>query len=172
MDHEGEDAHHGGTALVELLGAEGVLLLLGGVADEADGEAGTGAEVTGEGSRVLAPDGELEEADEEEDLGDAGEGDLVQGAKAGGDVLKADSELVREVAGKAQAGGGPEVAKEGKLGDAAVLELDVTEAVETLLVGVLQEPKGIVESKGLLDTDYGLIEIEERTRKNKKLDKT
>jgi len=153
VDHEGEDAHHGGAALVELLGAELVLLLLGGVADEADGEAGSGAEVAGEGSRVLAPDGELEEADEEEDLGDAGEGDLVQGGEARGDVLEADALLDGEVAAETEAGGGPEVAEEGELGDAAVLELDVTEAVEALLVGVLQEAEGIVEAEGLLDTD-------------------
>ena len=153
VDHEGEDAHHGGAALVELLGAELVLLLLGGVTDESDGEASAGAEVTGEGSRVLAPDGELEEADEEEDLGDAGEGDLVQGGEARGDVLEADALLDGEVAAETEAGGGPEVAEEGELGDAAVLELDVTEAVEALLVGVLQEAEGIVEAEGLLDTD-------------------
>ena len=157
VDHEGEDAHHGGTALVELLGAEVVLLLLGGVADESNGEAGSGAEVTGEGSLVLAPDGELEEANEEEDLGEAGEGDLVQGAEAGGDVLEADAELLGEVAGEAKAGGGPEVAEEGKLGNTAVLELDVTETVEALLVGVLQKAERIIEAEGLLDTDCVLF---------------
>ena len=153
VDHEGEDAHHGGAALVELLGAELVLLLLGGVSDEADGEAGAGAEVAGEGSLVLAPDGELEEADEEEDLGDAGEGDLVQGGEARGDVLEADALFDGEVSAETEAGGGPKVAEEGELGDAAVLELDVTEAIEALLVGVLQKAEGIVEAERGLDAD-------------------
>ena len=153
VDHEGEDAHHGGAALVELLGAELVLLLLGGVSDEADGEAGAGAEVAGEGSLVLAPDGELEEADEEEDLGDAGEGDFVQGGEARGDVLEADALFDGEVSAETEAGGGPKVAEEGELGDAAVLELDVTEAIKAILVGVLQKAEGIVEAERGLDAD-------------------
>jgi len=34
-----------------------------------------------------------------------------------------------------------------------VLDLDVTEAVEALLVGILKESKGVEETKGGLDTE-------------------
>lgn len=160
MDHEGEDAHHGGAALVQLLGAKVGLLLGGGVADEPDGESGSGGEISGEGSLVLAPDGELKEADEEEDLRHTGEGDLVQGGNASGDILEADGEILGEVSGETESGRGPEVAEEGKHADAAVLELDETEALEALLVSVLQETKGIVESEGGLDAELLLEGIE------------
>ena len=40
-----------------------------------------------------------------------------------------------------------------KLADTAVLELDVTEAIEALLVGVLQKAEGIVEAERGLDAD-------------------
>ena len=40
-----------------------------------------------------------------------------------------------------------------KLTDAAVLDLDVTEAVEALLVGILKEAEGVEETKGGLDTE-------------------
>merc|ERR1719183_3351063 len=87
VDHEGEDAHHGGAALVQ------------------------------------PPDGELKEADEEEDLRHTGEGDLVQGGNASGDILEADGEILGEISGETESGRGPEVAEEGKHADAAVLEL-------------------------------------------------
>ena len=40
-----------------------------------------------------------------------------------------------------------------KLTDTAVLDLDVTEAVEALLVGILEETKGIEEAKRGLGTE-------------------
>jgi hypothetical protein len=43
-----------------------------------------------------------------------------------------------------------------KLTDAAVLDLDVTEAVEALLVGILKEAKGVEETKRGLDTELQL----------------
>lgn len=52
------------------------------------------------------------------------------------------------------------MAEKGKHADAAVLELDETEALEALLVSVLQETKGIVESEGGLDAELLLEGIE------------
>jgi hypothetical protein len=43
-----------------------------------------------------------------------------------------------------------------KLADTAVLELDVTETLETLLVGVGEETEGVEESKRGLDTELVL----------------
>mmetsp|Transcript_11053 Transcript_11053/g.23214 ORF Transcript_11053/g.23214 Transcript_11053/m.23214 type:complete len:280 (-) Transcript_11053:88-927(-) len=160
VNHEAKDAHHGSTALVELLSTEINLLLLSGVSKEANREASSGAEVTGEGSLVLAPDGELKEANEEEDLRDALDGDLLKGSKAGRDVLKTEVLDLGEVAGKTDSSGSPEVAEEGELGDTAVLELNVPEAVETLLVGILQEHERIVEAKGRLDAELSLEGIQ------------
>ena len=44
-------------------------------------------------------------------------------------------------------GAGDDVAKEGKLGDTAVLDLDVTETVELDLVTIGDKAKGIEEAK-------------------------
>ena len=51
---------------------------------------------------------------------------------------------------------GDDLAKEGKLTDTSVLDLDVTKAVETLLVGILKKAKRIEETKRGLDTKLGL----------------
>merc|ERR1719390_526534 len=112
VDHEAEDAELGGTAVVELDGALGELLLLGeGVPAEVDVAVGEGAEgVTG----------------------------------------------VVDVSGKVDAGAGDDVTEEGKLGDAAVLDLDVTEAVEALLVGTVEEAEGVEETEGGLDAELTL----------------
>ena len=40
---------------------------------------------------------------------------------------------------------GDDLTKEGKLADTAVLELDVTEALETLLVDIVEHAEGIPE---------------------------
>ena len=52
--------------------------------------------------------------------------------------------------GEAVPGRGGEVAGHGEHRDAAVLELDLAEAVELLLVGVLEEALGIEEAQGRL----------------------
>mmetsp|Transcript_28960 Transcript_28960/g.63802 ORF Transcript_28960/g.63802 Transcript_28960/m.63802 type:complete len:93 (-) Transcript_28960:44-322(-) len=58
-------------------------------------------------------------------------------------------------------GTGEDVTEEGKLGDTAVLDLDVTETVETLLVDVaVEKAEGIEESKRGLDTKFTLEGVE------------
>ena len=157
MDSEAEDAHHGGTALVELDGALLELLLLReGVPAEVNAE-GHVAEIAGElsGSGNVAHDKELEPSDEEDDLEEALAGDgvgAVKSIKAVGDV----GELTAtEVDGTVEVdtGTGDDVAKEGKLGDAAVLDLNVTEAVELVLVAVGDEAEGVEEAKRGLGTE-------------------
>ena len=91
VNGKAKDAHHGGTALVELNGTLLELLLLGeGVPAEVDAE-GHVAEVTGEfsGASNVAHDEKLEPADEEDDLEEALAGDgvgAVKGGEAIGDV--------------------------------------------------------------------------------------
>ena len=156
MNSETEDAHHGGAALVELDGALLELgLLIEGVPAEVNAE-GHVAEIAGEltGSGNVAHDKELEPSDEEDDLEEALAGDsvgAVKGVEAVGDV----GELAAaEVDGTVEVdtGTGDDVAKEGKHGDAAVLDLNVTEAVELGLVTVGDQAEGIEKAKRGLGT--------------------
>ena len=165
MDHEAEDAHHGGTAVVELDGALGELgLLIEGVPAEVEG---TVAEVTGEFTGLgtvggVLHDEELEEANEGDDLEKALLGDGV-GALDGGEAVGEGVEAVTGVvdgAIKVDAVAGDDLAEEGKLTDAAVLDLDVTEAVETLLVGILEEAEGVKESERGLGAELRLEGLE------------
>ena len=165
VDHEAKDAHHGGTAVVELDGALGELgLLIEGVPAEVEGSV---AEVTGEVTGLgtvggVLHDEELEEANEGDDLEETGLGDGV-GAEEGGDAVGEGVEGVSgrvDAARKVDAVAGDDLAEEGKLTDAAVLDLDVTEAVEALLVGILKKAEGVEEAKGGLDSELGLEGLE------------
>ena len=142
VDEGAEDAHHGGAAVVEL----GVALtkLAGGLLLPVVPGAETDAVVTVELGG--GPPGELDEAADDEDLGEAGDGDLEEAADALVDV------------GELEVLGGAEVAVEGPLvvvdegaehghhGDAAVLALDGAVADEGLLIGNVAE--GIEEAEG------------------------
>jgi hypothetical protein len=157
VDGKAEDAHHGGAALVELNGALLQLLLLRElVPAEVDAE-GHVAEVTGElaSSGNIAHDEELEPSDEENDLEEALAGDgigAVKGSETIGDVRELTAAEVDGTT-KVDTGAGDDVAKEGKLGDAAVLDLNVTEAVELDLVAVGDKAEGIEEAKRGLGTE-------------------
>jgi hypothetical protein len=120
VDHEAEDAHHGGTAVVELDGALGELgLLIKGVPAEVKGAV---AEVTGEFTGLgtvggVLHDEELEEANKGDDLEETGLGDGV-GAKDGGDAVGEGVEGVTaevDVARKVDAVAGDDLAEEGLL---------------------------------------------------------
>ena len=82
-----------------------------------------------------------------EELEEAGSGDVLEGLETGGDVGEAEALAVGDGAGEADAGGGGEVSGDGEHGDAAVLDLDVTEAVEVGLITVGDEAEGIVEAE-------------------------
>jgi hypothetical protein len=147
VDHQGKDAHLGGAAVVEL---DGLLL----VKVEAGGDGGdVGAELLASIDDVLLAkaEAELEGTDEKHHLGEAGGGDGVEGGKAS--LHLGEGKAGGDVTTAADAGSGHDVAEDGKLRDAAVLVLDVSEAVESLLVGVLEEAKRIPEAKGSLGAD-------------------
>jgi hypothetical protein len=163
VDHEAEDAELGGTAVVELDGALGELLLLReGVPAEIDVAVAEVADELVAGSGDVLHDGDLEEADEADHLADALEGDGVgatEGGKAVGEGVEGVAGVVN-VAGKVDAGAGDDLAEEGKLGDTAVLDLDVTEAVEALLVGTVEEAEGIPKTERGLDAELVLEGLE------------
>ena len=115
MDHEAKDAHHGGTAVVELNGALGKLgLLIEGIPAKVEGAV---AEVAGElglASDVLH-DTQLKEANEEEDLDETSLGDSV-GAEDGGETVGEGVEGVSSLVDgsvEVDAGTGDDLAEEG-----------------------------------------------------------
>ena len=152
MDHEAEDTHLCRTAVVELNGALRDLgLLIKGVPSEVNG---TVAEVTHK-FRVASDifhDEELKETNETHELEEATRGDSIITRDSGPAVangIKRGARVVN-VSRKMDAGTGDDVTEEGKLTDTAVLDLDITEAVETLLVSARKHAKRIEE------TDRGL----------------
>ena len=155
MDHEAKDAHHGGTAVVELDGTLGKLgLLIEGIPAEVEGAV---AEIAGELGLAgdVLHDEELEDANEGDNLEEALLGDgvgAVDGGKTVGEGIEGITGGV-DAARKVDAVAGDDLAEEGKLTDTAVLDLNVTEAVEALLVGILKEAEGVKETKGGLDTE-------------------
>ncbi|CAN0053431.1 unnamed protein product, partial [Ectocarpus fasciculatus] len=155
VHHEAEDAHLGGAAVVELDRALGGLGLLGhGVPRRSEGVAAVG-EVTGEGALHVLHHGQLEEADEREDLGEARRGDLGEGRHTVGHVGEGQVGRVGEHAGEARVLLG-EVAGDGEHSNAAVLHLHVAEALEALLVRVLEEAERVPEAERGLCADLGL----------------
>ena len=146
MDHQAEDAHLGGTAVVEL---DGELLVDGGLVPLGLGELDLGDLVLAEAVAVL------DRTDEEEELYQAGGGDVLDGGQAGTDGGEGDA--VSDLTGEADTGGGDNVAEDGKHGDAAVLGLDLAEAVEAGLVGTVQQVQGIVQTQRSLHADLVLV---------------
>mmetsp|Transcript_25329 Transcript_25329/g.56087 ORF Transcript_25329/g.56087 Transcript_25329/m.56087 type:complete len:231 (-) Transcript_25329:40-732(-) len=146
VDHEGQDAHLGGAAVVQL---DGGLLGDGGLVPLGELQA-LHLDV-----RCHSAVAELDQADEGNDLGNARAGDGVKGSKA---VLHlAEGQAVSDIAGESVASRGHQVAEDGKHGDAAVLVLDVPEAVESVLVGLGEETQRIPEAEGGLGAD-GVLE--------------
>ena len=164
MDGKAKDAHHSGTALVELDGTLLELLLLGeGVPAEVNAE-GHVAEIAGElaGSSNVAHDEELKPSDEEDNLEEALAGNrigAVKGSEAVGDVGELTAAEVDGTA-KVDTGTGDDVAKEGKHGNAAVLDLNVTETVELDLIAVSDKAEGVEEAKRGLGTELYCLGLE------------
>ena len=146
VNHEGKDAHLSSTAVVELDGqllVDGLLVPAGGL------------ELSSLDVILASSVAELDEADEEHDLGSSPGRDGIEGGKTG--LHGGERYAVGDVTRKADTSSGNEVAEDGKHGDAAVLGLHLTEAVEALLVGILEESKRVPESKGRLGSD-GVLE--------------
>ena len=117
VHHEAKDAHHGGTAVVEL---NGTLAELGVLAEGVPAEVeGAIAEIAGELGLAgdVLHDEELKDANEGDDLEKAGLGDgagSVDGRKTVGEGIEGVSGLV-DAARKVDAVAGDDLAKEGLL---------------------------------------------------------
>jgi hypothetical protein len=182
VNHASKDAHHSGTALVELLGAECVLLFFGLVTEESNGHHGSTKVLkdderqkkkvrkvkqtasrkwqvsvltyTGEGVGVLDPK-ELEHTNVSNNLGNASTADSGKGRESIGDIGELGSRKV-DVSGETDTSSGDKVSEEGKLGNTSVLDLNVTKTVEGGFVATGEQAKGIEESKRGLDTELVL----------------
>jgi hypothetical protein len=163
VDHKAENAHHRRAALVEL---DSPLLQLPLIGLLRPAEVETVAEVPPEFRLAgdIGHDADLEEGEQRQDLEEAGGGDGVRpidGGEAVGEASKGVA-LEVDVAGEVNARAGDEVTNERELGDAPMLELNVTEAVECLLVGAVEEAEGIVETEGGLGAELGFEGVERR----------
>eukprot|EP00804_Cyclotella_cryptica_P028180 CCRYP_011040-RA/>CCRYP_011040-RA protein AED:0.21 eAED:0.21 QI:386/-1/0/1/-1/1/1/0/192 len=156
MDHESKNTHHGSTAVVEL---NGTLLELGLLIERVPAEVDVSVtEVSNmlvASSGNIAHEGALKDANESNDLDKSSSGDGV-GAKESGDTIGERVERVTSIVDgswEVDASTGHNLSEEGELGDAAMLDLDVTETVEALLGAVTREhSEGIEESKRRLGT--------------------
>ena len=137
VDHEAEDAHLGGTTVVELDGHAALI---------SDGGEGFGA-ILLEFFLALGK-AKLNQADEGDSLEYACAGDGVEGGEAS--LHGGEGQAVGDVTGKTGTSGSHNVAKDGKHGDTAVLVLDSAQALEALLIGISKEAEGIPEAKGRL----------------------
>ncbi len=154
VDHESEDAKHGGTTVVELDGALGELgLLIKVIPAEVNVSVAEVSNVLVSGSRHIAHEADLQQPNEGDDLALALEGDGV-GADEGGNAVGVGVEGITgvvDVSRKVDSGPGHDLAQEGELGDTSVLDLDVTEAVESLLGDITRE-----HAEGIEEPERGL----------------
>jgi hypothetical protein len=156
MDHKSEDSEHGSTAVVQL---NGTLLKLGLFIKVIPAEVNVSVtEVTNvlvSSSGNITHEGNLQPSNEGDDLALSLEGDGVrsdQGGNTVGERVEGVSGVVN-VSGEVDSGTGDDLAKEGKLSDTSVLDLNITETVETFLGNVSGEKaEGIEESKRRLDS--------------------
>jgi hypothetical protein len=165
VNHKSEDTHHSGTSVVQL---NGTLLELGLLIERVPAEVNESVtEVTDEFTRLgtvggVLHDEKLKKSNEKKDLSSSGSRDGVR-ASNGGETVGERVERVsgsidgsREVVSRT----GGDLSKESKLSNTSVLDLNVTETVETLLVGIIEHAERIVESKRRLGTKLVLEGIE------------
>ena len=160
MDHKSKDSEHGGTSVVQF---DTSLEELGFFVELVPSEVNVSvSEVTDElvsGSLDVLHDGEFQDSDESDDLGQSASGDGVRAGDGGpsvGEGFEGVSGLVN-VSGEVDSGAGDNLSEEGKHGDASVLDLDVSETVELFLVTALDESERIVETERRLGSE-GVLE--------------
>jgi hypothetical protein len=158
VNHKSEKTHHGGTALVQF---DGTLLKLGLFVEAIPSEVNeVVTEVTNELSAGdVLHDGKLQETNKGKNLEGTGNRNGGGSLPAGRNVGELGSGVVN-VSRKADSGSGDQVSDNTQHADAAVLDLDVSEAVELLLVTIGNKAKGIEESKRSLGTEFILESLQ------------
>ena len=159
VNHEAEDSQLGSTTVVQLDGALGKLLLfVEGVPAEVNVSV---AEVTNKlvsGSWNILHHSTLKDSDESNQLDKSSSRDGVRTEKSGNTVGVGVEGVTRvvNVSWKMDSSTGGDLSEERKHADAAVLELDVTKAVESLLALTVELSERIVESERGLCTELVL----------------
>jgi hypothetical protein len=158
VNHKTKDTHLSSTSVVEL---DGTLLELGLFIKVIPSEVNVSvAEVTNEfvaSSGDILHEGNLKDTNEGNDLDKSSSGDGIR-AEDGGNTIGVGVEGVARVvnvSGQVDSSTGGDLSKEGELTDTSVLDLDVTETVESLLVNITTEQtKGVKEAKRRLSTKF------------------
>ena len=160
VNHESEDAHHGCPSVVELNATLAGLPLIRESVPRGDAE--PVSEVTRELRlpfiEIIVHNAELEDADEGNNLREAILGDRI-GAEERGEAARVRREGmagVVDVPAQKVAGPSCNLSKEGKHGNSAVLDLDISQAVKPFLIGVIEHAKRVEESERGLGSDFRL----------------
>lgn len=162
VHHQTQDAHHGGTSVVQLNAS---LSELGFGAELVPSEINESiAEVTREFSITsdVLHDKELKNTNEKDDLSKSGLRNGVR-ARDGGKTVGVVRELITiqiDAPREVDSSSGGDLSKECKHGDTTVLQFNVSEAVELRLISVGNESQRIVESKRLLGSKLLLKRVE------------
>lgn len=158
VHHKSKDSHLCSTSVVELDSTLGKLgLLIEGVPSEVKSLV---TEVTRElSSGDVLHDEKLKESYEGNELEKSSLGDSSNSSPSIGDGVEGGSGVVN-VSGKVDTSTGDDVSEESKLTDTSVLELNVTETVETVLVSIIKKSKRIEESKRRLNSELTLESVE------------
>lgn len=151
VHHESENSHHGGTAVVEF---NGTLLELDLVVHASPARGEAIAEVTLEFglSLEVLHDEKLQVANESNNLKQSVHRDVRQSSKASLDGSKAGSGVVN-ISAQTDSGGSGDVSQHSQHSDTSVLQLNITETVESGLVLLVNQVQWVPESKRLLGSE-------------------
>jgi hypothetical protein len=162
VNHKSKNSHHGGTSVVQF---NGTLLKLGLFIKVIPSEVDVSVtEVTGEFGKSwnLTHEGAFEDSNEGDHLHNSRGGDVVvseDGSNSIGERVEGVTSLV-DGSWKVDSGTGGDLAKEGQLTDASVLDLDVTKTFESFLGGITREKtERIEEAKRRLGTKFALERV-------------
>ena len=155
VHHHSQDAHLCGASVVELDRALRLLGLLGERLPRRPEGVAAVCEVPGEGALNVLHHCKLQESYERHDLGEAERGDLGEGRHTVRHVSEGEVRRSGQHARQAHVLL-YDVAEHREHGDAAVLDLHVPEAVEALLVRIIEKAKRVPEAERGLRPDLGL----------------
>jgi hypothetical protein len=158
VNHASKDSHHGGTSLVEFLGAKLVLLFFRRVSKETNWDSGS-AKVSREGTFVLLPETNLQHSNETDNLGNSGNRDGGDGSETSRDIGELRSGEIN-VTRKTSTSPSGQIPEESELSNTSVLNLNITKAIKSGLVAALKKAEGIKESKWRLNTKLVLESLE------------
>jgi len=157
VDHESENSEHGGTSVVQFDGTLGQLgLLVKVVPSKVQRSVAEVADELVSGALNVLHDTEFQGGNKGNDLGQTGSGNGVgagDGGPAVGEAIEGVSGLV-DGSTEVDSVPGGDLSEEGEHTNAAVLDLDVSQAVELFLVAVFDESERIeVSERGLGSED-------------------